>query len=292
MRHAFVISIFLLLFSAQPVLSSVLVTADWVKKNADKVVILDVQNKKPSYDKGHIPGALQIIRHKQLENHYAYTPNKYPTAKQFEDLMQSLGIKNQDTVVAYDDHHGIFASRMIFLMELYGHELSKLKVLDGGIVQWKKKGFKTSRKNTKMPARSSYKTKPAQPGIIVSWSDIFHNVIQKADPNVVLIDTRPAAEFKGKKKRTTRSGHIPGAINITGQDAFNNKSSHLFLPLNKAARSFKKIDKNAKIYLYCHSSDRAAHAYVGLVHLLGYKNVSIYDGAWLEWANLTALPIK
>lgn len=292
MRLSILFSVMVWFLSIQPAFSSVLVSADWVKNNSGKIVILDVQNKKTAYGKGHIPNALQIIRHKQLENHYAYTPNKYPTSEQFQDLMRSLGISNEDTVVAYDDHHGIFASRLVFLMEYFGHEFSKLKILDGGIVEWKNKGYTITKKNTSKPARSNYETKSAMEGIIVSWSDIFHNVIQKADPDIVLIDTRPEKEFKGEKKRTTRSGHIPGAINITGQDAFNYDKSHKYLPLDKVAKSFKNIKKSAKIYLYCHSSDRAAHAYVGLVHLLGYKNVHIYDGAWLEWANLTALPIK
>lgn len=52
-----------------------------------------------------------------------------------------------------------------------------------------------------------------------------------------------------------------------------------------------RINSERPIYTYCHSGDRSAHAYVILKYMLGYKNVKVYEGGWVEWANMTALPL-
>nr|MBC8207892.1 sulfurtransferase [Candidatus Desulfatifera sulfidica] len=52
------------------------------------------------------------------------------------------------------------------------------------------------------------------------------------------------------------------------------------------------ITKDKTVYTYCHSSDRSAHVYMTLKHILGYPDVKIYEGAWKEWGTLTALPAK
>ena len=37
------------------------------------------------------------------------------------------------------------------------------------------------------------------------------------------------------------------------------------------------------IVMFCKSSIRAANTYVALYNA-GYRNIKIYDGAWLEWS--------
>lgn len=273
--------------------ASPLVSVDWLEKNKDSVVVLDVQNKPTAYGKGHISGAVQVVRHRDLEDYTAYTPNKYPTKAQLETVMSELGVTNSSTVVAYDDHHGIFASRLFAIMELYGHDIDKLKILDGGIVAWKAAGKKVSTQTT-MAEKSTYTASDRKPNIVVSWSDVLRNVIQLKDENIVLLDSRPNKEFIGEKKRTTRAGHIPRAINVTGQTAINLNEEQTYKSISdiKDAFSSKGITTDKTVYVYCHSSDRSAHAYVAMKYLAGYDDVRIYDGAWLEWANLTALPIE
>jgi len=38
-----------------------------------------------------------------------------------------------------------------------------------------------------------------------------------------------------------------------------------------------------EVVLFCKSSVRAAQTYVALYNA-GYRNLKVYDGAWLEWA--------
>ncbi|MDX2481747.1 MAG: sulfurtransferase [Desulfuromusa sp.] len=284
-------AILLLVFSSLSY-ASPLVSVDWLKQNQDSVVLLDVQNKPVAYGKGHIPGALQVIRHQDLEDYTVYPPNKYPNKEQFEAVMSKLGITNKSTIVAYDDHHGIFASRLFFIMELYGHDVDKLKVLDGGIVAWGAAGNKTSTQTTSAN-KSNYNASDRKPNVVVTWSDVFRNVLQLKDKNIVLLDARPNKEFIGEKERTIRSGHIPRAINVTGQSAINLNKEQTYKSAAEIRDAFSSagITTDKTVYVYCHSSDRSAHAYVAMKYLAGYSDVRIYDGAWLEWANLTALPM-
>ena len=85
----------------------------------------------------------------------------------------------------------------------------------------------------------------------------------KADPNVVVLDVRTAAEFA--------EGHIKGAIRIDqGQNDFAEE-----------AKATLPIDK--KIAIYCRSGRRSANA-AGKLADVGYKCVNLKGGimAWKE----------
>jgi len=284
-----------LLFST-PALAGILVDVDWLKahKNETNLVVVDVQNKPGSYEKGHIPGAVKVLRHIDLEGYDRYPTNKYPGLDQMTNLMARLGIDNNTTVVAYDDHHSIFAGRMLFVMELFGHDTTKLKLLDGGIKQWKAAGNTPATTETKARSAVPYVTSGPNLDLVVGWSDVFRDGVQKQNSNVALHDARPKAEFDGSKIRAIRGGHIPGAINVTGTDAANNKEAQTFKNADAIRSAFvsQGITPDKTIYTYCHSSDRAAHAYMVLKHILGYPDVRVYEGAWKEWGSLPALPAK
>lgn len=273
--------------------AGVLVDVHWLKahKNDSNLVVVDVQNKPGSYEKGHIPGAVRVLRHVDLEDPTRYPTNAYPQKQQFLDLMARLGIDNNTTIVAYDDKPSVFASRMLFVMELYGHDVNKLKLLDGGITQWKAAGQTISTTPSKTPNNGRYTTNGPNLNMVVSWSDVFRDVVQKQNSDVLLLDARPLAEFNGSKIRTIRGGHIPQAINVEGVKAANNKD-HTFKNLSQIRSAFTKagVTPDKIIYTYCHSADRAAHAYVVLKNMLGYPNVKVYEGSWNEWGTMTALP--
>ncbi|GER93784.1 sulfurtransferase [hot springs metagenome] len=284
------------LFLASPALAGMLVDADWLKTHMDdpKVVIVDVQSKHDLYGKGHIPGAVKVARHIDLEDATRYPTNKYPQKEQFVNLMSRLGIDNDSIIIAYDDKYGLFASRFLVIMELYGHDINKLKLLDGGIKAWQAKGYQITAEATVRDKKAEYKTSGPNMNMIASWSDVYRDGVLRQNPDVVLHDARPVDEFSGNKIRAIRGGHIPGAINVTGVSAANNKDEQTFKSPSEIKKAFENagVTPDKKVYTYCHSADRAAHAYIVLKHMLGYKDVKIYDGSWNEWATLTALPAE
>lgn len=270
-----------------------LVDAEWLKKNLGNknIKIMDVADKSDAYDKEHIPGAIQVKRYLHLSNTDRYPATAYPTKKQFEKFLSEAGVDNQSVVVAYDDKSSLFASRLLFLLEYFGHDPAKLKLLDGGIVNWKKQGNKVTTDVTTVK-RSKYTIAKIKSDLIVTWSDIYRDVVLDAKSDVLLLDSRPENEFKAQNIRAIRGGYIPDAVLVTSSDA-NVKETQAFKPIADIKKMYEAKDVNGEhtIYTYCHSGDRSAHAYFILKHLLGYKHVKVYEGGWVEWANNAALPM-
>lgn len=75
-------------------------------------------------------------------------PSKFITDSQFKSLMEKLGITNESTVVIYDNLYGIFSARLFTIMEIYGHNMNKVKILDGGLVAWQAKGLQVVKEPT------------------------------------------------------------------------------------------------------------------------------------------------
>ncbi len=283
----------ILLLIAIPAGAGVLVDVGWLKShmNNRNLVIVDCQNRPDSYEKLHIPGAVKVLHHVDLEDPTRYPPNKFPQKAQFLALMNRLGIDNNTTVVAYDDRYSLFASRFLFIMELYGHDINKLKLLDGGLPAWKAAGGKVSTSLCNPVKRGAYLTTGPNPDMMVSWSDVYRKGVQLQDRKVLVHDTRPLAEFNGSRVRNVRGGHIPTAVNLESKKVCNNPDQ-TFKHAEQIQKAFTEagITPDRIIYTYCHTSDRAAHTYVILKNILGYPDVRIYEGGWNEWGSLTALP--
>ncbi len=293
----FFVPFFCFLLFSQHVYGGILVDPTWVSThlNQENFRVLDISRDPASFEKRHIPGALQVFRHRDLEDYQHYPPVGYPQLHQFLSLMKRLGISNQTTVVAYDDNRGIYASRMVFLMQLYGHSLKRLKILNGGIKRWIDEGLRVE----KGPARPGHRKRFYRPGrrrtdYLATWQEIYRKVVLSSSDKVLLLDVRPESEYDGETVRLVRGGHIPGAINLEVASVTVQKDNEIWKSPREIESVFRKagISRDKDVIIYCHSGDRSAHAFVILKDLLYYPNVRIYERAWEEWAVLRALPIE
>lgn len=296
-RIASIITALLLTFAGNGVAIAeepiALVTAEWLKANLDKpgIRIVDVSGRTDTFGKGHIPGAVQVKRHLDLGDLSQSPPTLYPSRDQYEALMSRLGITPDTVVVAYDDAFSLYAARMLFIMELYGHDTGKLKMLDGGSVHWKSLNYPMSTEAAAVAA-TAYKVDQTRMERRLRRDDVLRDVVMGAKAGVVLHDARPDKEYKAENIRSIRGGRIPGAINVTGANAV--AETHLFKPIDEIRKMYAEagITPDKEVYTYCHSGDRSAHAYITLKHLLGYDKVRSYDGSWIEWSTDLSLPAE
>src|ERR1044071_1556451 len=132
-----------------------LVSADWAEKNlnADGVVFVEVDEDTSAYDGGHIPGAVKIDWKTELQDQVR---RDFVNQQQFEALLSSKGIGNDDTVILYGGNNNWFAAYAYWYFKLYGHD--KVKLLDGGRKKWELDGRPLSAEPVKRP-QTSYTAK-------------------------------------------------------------------------------------------------------------------------------------
>ena len=265
-----------------------LVSAKWLNENLDKKDIKIIDVRKPEkYDAGHIPGAIRI------------TPNDVfqwvddngikgmlPSSAHIATTLASIGIEPDDTIVFYDDISNLWASRGLWALEVYGHEDTRL--LDGSWVYWEANGLPISTSNEEI-TKSDYKfTKNPNLNLIANWEEILESV---EDPSKIVCDTRSPDEYSGKDVRADRGGHIPSSENVDWCNAVSETGEFLDAEKLKSIYDSKGIKTDKAVYTLCQTAVRATHTWFVLQELLGYDNVKVYDGSWIEWGN-SDLPIE
>jgi thiosulfate/3-mercaptopyruvate sulfurtransferase len=141
---------------------------------------------------------------------------------------------------------------------------------------------------TPQPKPGTVTLQPANPNLIVDWTDIYDDIVSRRDPNIILLDARPKEMYTGKVvKHSISAGHIPGAINIVSLEG---TSAQKWLDDGAIAALYSGIAKEKTIYVYCHDGFRMSLAYLQLKHL-GYPDVRLYNGGWSHWGNRLTLPV-
>ncbi len=110
-----------------------LVTTEWVADHLNDPIVRLVESNEDIllYDTGHIPGAVKVDWHADLNDPVV---RDYISREQFEKLMRRLGITNDTTVVFYGDKNNWWATYAYWVFQLFGH--SNAKVMDGGRAKW------------------------------------------------------------------------------------------------------------------------------------------------------------
>jgi len=265
-----------------------LVDADWLSEHIEdeNIVVLEVRyHPHRYYTVGHIPGAVQVQRFKDLGKNDANPLMMMPSKEGFQSRLRAWGVNNDSTVVIYDDSSTALASRAYYLLDLFGFNMDQVKILNGGTTEWS--AFEEMSKEVVKPKLGNVTLKERDDTKVVEWTDVYDDVVSRRDPSVVLLDARPQDMYTGKVvAHSILSGHIPGAINIVSLDG---TESQKWISEEDLASMYKQIDKDKTIYVYCHDGFRMSLAYAQLKSL-GYKDVRLYDGGWSHWGNRLSLP--
>jgi thiosulfate/3-mercaptopyruvate sulfurtransferase len=273
----------------------VLTDVEWVKQNLGKpgIAIIEVDyDPKLAYEQGHIPGALLIDWRKDVNKPDV---RDIIDAGEFEKLMSRLGISNDTHVILYGDYNNWFATFAFWVFEMYGHQ--KVQLLNGGRKKWIDSGGELTKE---VPAvkPATYKVPKVNYENRVFLEDLLKMKI--ADPNLVLVDVRSPAEYTGEitappeypNEHAQRGGHIPGAVNIPWGQAIREDGTFKSAEELRQLYSSKGVVPDKRVVTYCRIGERASVTWFVLKHLLGYKDVKVYDGSWTEWGNLVRFPIE
>lgn len=241
------------------------------------------------YDTGHIPGAVKLDWHTELNDQ---TSRDYLSGSQFAELMVKKGISREDTVVIYGDKSNWWATYAFWVFKLFGHE--DVRILDGGRAHWIESGGELTKQQPMIPAVSYPEVTRADAQIRAFRDEVLSHLGKP------LIDVRSPEEYSGERMHmpdypnegATRGGHIPTARSIPWSKATNSD------------QTFKNFEELQELYLantgfnpeddfiaYCRIGERSSHTWFVLRYLLGLRSVKNYDGSWTEWGNLVGVPI-
>ena len=263
-----------------------LVSAEWLEENINNVKIIDVR-KKEDYDLGHIPGAVRLTPNEvfQWEDSNG-VKGMLPSSDHIAIALSSVGINEDDTVIFYDGNSNLWASRGLWALEVYGHEDSRL--LDGSWNYWSENSFPTTSESVSVE-KSDYKfSGDVNSSLIAGFEEILEAV---DDPSKIVCDTRSPDEYIGKDVRADRGGHIPGSENVNWVNAVDESGRFLSAQNLQTIYESKGIKTEKAVYTLCQTAVRATHTWFVLKELLGYDDVKVYDGSWIEWGN-SDLPIE
>ena len=271
-----------------------LVSTEWVdtqRENPD-VRLIESNEDVLLYDTGHIPGAVKVDWHNDLNDPLT---RDYIGKDAFEALMARLGIGNETTVVFYGDKNNWWATYAFWVFQLFGH--TNARIMDGGRAKWVAEGRALTRDVPAHPATSYRAHERSDSGIRAFRDEVLAHV-QAAGK---LVDVRSPGEYSGMllhmpdypQEGALRGGHIPGAKSVPWARAANPDATF------KSADDLRAIYEQEQglsagddIIAYCRIGERSSHTWFVLTYLLGYPQVRNYDGSWTEWGNSVRLPIE
>ena len=266
-----------------------LVTGDWLSEHLGTpgLAIVESDEDVLLYDVGHIPGAVKIDWHTDLNDPHV---RDYINGQQFAALMNRKGISRDDTVVIYGDKSNWWAAYALWVFTLFGHP--DVRLLNGGRDLWLAEGRDTS---LDVPERTTtgYPVVTRDDGPIRAYRDDVLAALGKA----TLIDVRSPQEYTGERTHmpdypeegALRAGHIPTARSVPWAKAADEQSR--FRSRKELDEIYSFVKPGDDTIAYCRIGERSSHTWFVLTHLLGIPGVRNYDGSWTEWGNTVRVPV-
>ena len=276
---------------AQP---GALVSTAWLAEHLDddRLVVVESDEDILLYETGHIPGAVKVDWHTELNDTLI---RDYVDGNTFARLMSEKGIAREDTIIVYGDNFNWWAAYAMWVFKLFGHP--DVRLLDGGRQKWLAEWREMTIEPTVRP--------PAEYPVVARDDSMIRAMMQDtlahASGGQPLVDVRSPEEFTGERTHmpdypqegVLRGGHIPGAVNVPWKRAANEDGTFKTrAELEAIYEGELGLAKRDPVITYCRIGERSSHSWFALSYLLGFDNVRNYDGSWTEWGNMVGLPIE
>ncbi len=214
-----------------------LATTEWLAQRLDDPSIRIVDcDEFPAYQRLHVPGAVGLKVHHYLKD--PENPDHLMPPDRFAQVMAEHGIGDEHTVVAYDGFGGLYAARLWWALDYYGHGPPVAdKVLNGGFQKWLAEGRPlTSAQPHVEPATFTVR---AGRDCLCGREEVENAIGREG---TVIWDVRSAQEHTGESRRQNRyGGHIPGAVHLEWLDLTTRGEAPELLPAEEIRHRLEAV---------------------------------------------------
>ena len=243
------------------------------------------RNARAEFEAAHIPGAV-FMDLDEIVDTSSDLPHMLPASEKFASRMQALGLGDGSRIVVYDNSPVKSAARAWWMLNVFGaHEVA---ILDGGFAKWQAEGRGVE--SGKPVVRHRHFTAWQDSSLVRTLDQMVDNLKTKAEQ---VLDARSAGRFAGtdpEPREGLRSGHMPGARSLPSSELYNEDGTWKQGDALRAAFTKAGVDLDKPVVTTCGSGITAAALAFGM-HLLGKKDVGLYDGSWAEWGRRSETPV-
>jgi thiosulfate/3-mercaptopyruvate sulfurtransferase len=271
-----------------------LVTTHWLERELgstdlrviDSTLFLpgDPRDARSEYEAGHIPGAV-FLDLDEVSDSSSPVPHMVPPEAKFASRMASLGLRDGQRFVVYDNSPLHSAARAWWMLKSFGAHY--VAILDGGLQKWKTEGRRLE--GGPPQVRHGHFSPSLDGGAVIDKAGVTRLL---GDSGHEIVDARGAGRFAGEEAEPRpgmASGHIPGSKNLPQGTLFNLDNSWKQGSSLRAAFEGAGVDLTKPMVATCGSGITACVLLFG-AHLLGKEDVRLYDGSWSEWGMDPAAP--
>jgi thiosulfate/3-mercaptopyruvate sulfurtransferase len=245
-----------------------------------------------AYHTGHIPGAVffatDVVERGPLWNRRA--------GAALEEALAAYGIAQDATVVLYG-RDTTAAARVAALLLYAG--VDRVHLLDGGLKAWLAAGYPIETlPHQAAPVRTfNNRMLPDHPHYFIDAEEA-HAML--ADANAALVSIRGWGEYIGATSGYAYiqpKGRIAG--DVWGYAGSVPRCMDHYRNVDNTMRSYDEIAANwrlqgitldKRVAFYCGTGWRASEAFF-YAYLMGWTQIAVYDGGWLEWSQRPAYPV-
>jgi thiosulfate/3-mercaptopyruvate sulfurtransferase len=234
---------------------------------------VQVVDTRASYPIAHIPGALPLSPY-TLAATVDGVDFQIADPETAEAALSAIGVRRDSTVVVYGEPPEFDPARVVWALRYLGHE--DVRYLNGGWAAWQA-DFRPVETGTPAFTPSDYEIDKVRDEIRVTGDWVLEQLGDPPydAPAIQVVDARAPGEFE--------AGRIPTAVHVQWT---RNLEGGLLRPRADLTALYADLDLDPKrtTVVYCLAGWRASVDWLVLTWL-GFEDVRVYDGSWLEWGN-------
>lgn len=264
-----------------------LVSTEWLEQalGAPDLKVIDAtlflpgepRDARSEYEAGHIPGAV-FLDLDDVSDSSNPVPHMAPPEPRFASRMASLGLRDGQRFVVYDNSPLHSAARAWWMLRSFGAHY--VAILDGGLQKWKAEGRPIESGRPQL--RHGHFSPRFDPATVVDKDSVAGLL---GDARHEIVDARGSGRFTGDEAEPRPGmacGHIPGSKNLPQGKLFNPDNSWKRGEALRSEFDSAGVDLARPMVATCGSGVTACVLLFG-AHLLGKEDARLYDGSWSEW---------